>query len=115
MCIHLRGRFHLYKRGTTNNPDRLFDPDRILRLVQKGELMLIKVKFLKGDKPSGREYTYRSNIPVKFSDKVQINSSAKGIVTEVDVPKEEIAAFADKVKSIVGLVKESEDENEGTV
>ena len=46
---------------------------------------------------------------------MQINSSAKGIVTEVDVPKEEIAAFADKVKSIVGLVKESEDENEGTV
>ena len=46
---------------------------------------------------------------------MQINSSAKGIVTEVDVPEEEVAAFADKVKSIVGLVEESEDKNEGTV
>nr|DAW88431.1 MAG TPA: 4Fe-4S dicluster domain protein [Caudoviricetes sp.] len=86
-------------------------------ICTKGEpqIILTDFSFLKGDKPSGREYTYRSNIPVKVSDKVQINSSAKGIVTEVDVPKEEIAAFADKVKSIVGLVKESEDENEGTV
>nr|WP_304052515.1 hypothetical protein [Enterocloster clostridioformis] len=67
--------------------------------------MLIKVKFLKGNKPSGREYTYRSNVPVKVGDKVQINSSAKGIVTEVDVPEEEVAAFADKVKSIAGRVK----------
>ena len=77
--------------------------------------MLIRVQFLKGEKPSGREYTYRSEVPVKAGDKVQINSSAKGIVTEVDVPEEEVAAFADKVKSIVGLVEESEDKNEGTV
>ena len=70
--------------------------------------MLIKVQFLKGDKPSGRAYAYRSDIPVKVGDKVQINSSAKGIVTEVDVPEEEIATFTDKVKSIVGLVGESE-------
>lgn len=68
--------------------------------------MLIKVQFLKGDKPSGRDYTYRSNVPVKVGDKVQINSSAKGIVTEVDVPEEEVAAFADKVKSIVGIEAE---------
>ncbi|SET71177.1 hypothetical protein [Enterocloster clostridioformis] len=68
--------------------------------------MLIKVQFLKGDKPSGRAYTYRSDVLVKVGDKVQINSSAKGIVTEVDVPEEEVAAFADKVKSIVGIEAE---------
>lgn len=67
--------------------------------------MLIKVQFLKGDKPSGRAYTYRSDVLVKVGDKVQINSSAKGIVTEIDVPEEEVAAFADKVKSIMGLVE----------
>lgn len=77
--------------------------------------MLIKVQFLKGDKPSGRAYTYRSDVLVKVGDKVQINSSAKGIVNEVDVSEEEVAAFANKVKSIVGLVEESEDKNEGTV
>lgn len=72
--------------------------------------MLIKVQFLKGDKPSGREYTYRSNVPVKAGDKVQINSSAKGVVTEIDVPEEEVAAFADKVKSIVGVVEDEKEE-----
>lgn len=77
--------------------------------------MLIKVQFLKEDKPSGREYTYRSDVPVKVGDKVQINSSAKGIVTEVDVPDEEVAAYADKVKFIIGVVEESEVGNEGTV
>lgn len=70
--------------------------------------MLIKVQFLKGDKPSGREYTYRSRSPVKVGDKVQINSAAKGIVTAVDVPEEEVTAFADKVKSIVGQATEIE-------
>lgn len=74
--------------------------------------MLIKVKFLKGEKPSGREYTYRSDGQVNVGDMVQINSSAKGIVTEIDVPEEEVAAFADKVKSIVGLVEESETNKE---
>lgn len=70
--------------------------------------MLIKVQFLKGDKPSGREYTYRSRSPVKVGDKVQINCAAKGIVTAIDVPEEEVAAFADKVKRIVGQVKDVE-------
>lgn len=77
--------------------------------------MLIKVKFLKGEKPSGREYTYRSDGQVNVGDMVQINSSAKGIVTEVEVPEEAVAAFADKVKSIVGLVKESEGKGEKTI
>lgn len=64
--------------------------------------MLIRVQFLKGDKPSGRAYTYHSGVPVNVGDMVQINSSAKGVVTEIDVPEEEVAAFPDKVKSIVG-------------
>lgn len=70
--------------------------------------MLISVKFLKGDKPSGREYTYRFDGQVNVGDMVQINSSAKGVVTEIDVPEKEVVTFADKVKSIVGLVEESE-------
>lgn len=72
--------------------------------------MLIKVQFLKEDKPSGRAYTYRSEVPVKVGDKVQINSSAKGIVTEIDVPEEEVAAFSDKVKSIMGLAESANKE-----
>lgn len=65
--------------------------------------MLIKVQFLKGDKPSGRAYTYRSDVPVKVGDKVQINSYAKGIVTEVDVPP--IVDTPTEIKTIVGKIK----------
>lgn len=67
--------------------------------------MLIKCKFLKENVPAGREYTYRSDGPVKVGDLVQINSSAKGVVTAVDVPEEEVVAFADKIKSIQGIIE----------
>lgn len=67
--------------------------------------MLIKCKFLKDNVPAGREYTYRSDVLVKVGDLVQINFSAKGVVTAVDVPEEEVAAFADKIKNIQGLIE----------
>lgn len=70
---------------------------------------LIKVRFLKGDTPQGNAYTYYSNELVQPGDLVQINSSAKGVVTEVDVPEESIKDFADKVKFIWGkAVEENE-------
>lgn len=71
-------------------------------------MQLIKVQFLKDTKPTGKAYTYFSPVPVNPGDTVQINSAAKGIVVEVDVPEEEIAAYRDKVKCIVGLVKKVE-------
>lgn len=74
-------------------------------------MQIIKVQFLKGDVPNGRAYTYFSNDVVSIGDLVQINSSAKGIVTEVDVPEREIEAFRDKVKTIAGkVVAESKEE-----
>lgn len=74
-------------------------------------MQIIKVRFLKGEVPSGRAYTYFSDAPVSVGDLVQINSSAKGIVTEVDMPESEIETFRDKVKTIVGkVVAESEKE-----
>lgn len=69
-------------------------------------MQIIKVRFLKEDKPTGKEYTYYSPVAVKSGDTVQINSGAKGVVTEVDVPEAEITAYRDKVKTIVGLVEE---------
>ncbi len=67
--------------------------------------MIVKVKFLKDGQPSGRAYTYFSNEVVAVDDTVQINESAKGVVTEVDVPGSEIEAFKDKVKTIVGRLE----------
>ena len=70
--------------------------------------MIIKVKFLKDGQETGRPYTYFSNEVVAVDDTVQINESAKGVVTEVDVPESEIEAFKDKVKTIVRKVVEEE-------
>lgn len=67
---------------------------------------LIKLRFLKDSQPTGKAYTYNSPVAVKPGDIVQINSTATGVVVEVDVPEKEVAAFADKVKSVKGLVKE---------
>lgn len=67
--------------------------------------MLIRCRFLKDGKPSGRDYTYRTSEVVKAGDMVQIKPSAKGVVTEVDVPEEEVADFADRIKTIVGKVE----------
>lgn len=70
---------------------------------------LIKIQFLKNDAPQGNAYTYYSNELVKPGDLVQINSSAKGVVVEIDVPEKAIKDFADKVKWIHGkVVEESE-------
>lgn len=69
---------------------------------------LIKVRFLKNDLPQGNAYTYYSNDSVEVGELVQVNASAKGVVTEIDVPEETIKDFADKVKFIQGKVIEGE-------
>lgn len=69
-------------------------------------MYLIKLKFLKEGNQVGKPYIYSTPHPVSIGDTVQINSAAKGVVVEVDVPEEEVAAFADKVKSVKGLVEE---------
>lgn len=71
---------------------------------------IIKVKFIKAGQPSGRAYTYFSEKPVAPGDIVQINSASRGIVTEIDIPEEEIADYKDKVKFIYGKVDLTEPE-----
>jgi len=77
-------------------------------------MRLVKVKFLKLGTPSGREYTYRSEIPVAVGDIVELPHAtpvmgdvpySQGIVTQIDVPESEIEAFKDRVKTIIGLVE----------
>lgn len=69
-------------------------------------MMLIKCRFLKNSVPYGREYTYRSAKNVAAGDHVQVNPMATGIVTAVNVPEEEVATFADKIKTITGKIEE---------
>lgn len=68
---------------------------------------VIKCQFLRNGEPSGHEYTYFTPVGVAVGDKVDISIS-QGIVTQVDVPVEEIEPFKDKAKTILGKSKEPE-------
>lgn len=65
------------------------------------ETNVIKVQFLKNGEPGGREYTYYTPERVDVGEVVEISLS-RGVVTEVDVPVEEIALFGDAAKTIIG-------------
>lgn len=67
-------------------------------------MVAIKARYLKNDLPAGKAYTFGINELVKLGDVVKIGS-AKAVVTEVDVPDEEVEAFRDKLK-IVEKVEE---------
>ena len=69
---------------------------------------LVKVKFLDtSNKPKGRAYTYGlpDGLELKVGDIVIPKASAKGIVTEVNVPIEKITFSLDKLQTIVGLAE----------
>ena len=74
---------------------------------------LIKAKFLKEGEPSGRAYTYISDVPVEVGDTVQLNEKGKGIVTEINVPEEEVESFKDKLKTIIDKVEGAVETTEG--
>ncbi|WP_270523015.1 hypothetical protein [Sellimonas intestinalis] len=68
-------------------------------------MMLIKARYIKADKPSGREYTFKSNEMVKPGDAIMIGK-AQAVVTDVNVPEEEVLPFRDKLKEIDGKVED---------
>ena len=55
---------------------------------------VIKLKYLRAGQPSGREYTFYTPAPVEVGDIVDI--------AVVNVPLEEIEAFKDRAKTIIG-------------
>ena len=74
---------------------------------------IIKVRFLRGGAPSGREYTYFTPVEVEIGDTVEMEAMegiAKGMVTQINVPEEEIAPFKDRAKTIIGKAKIKEEE-----
>ena len=68
--------------------------------------MYIKVKFLKNGEPHGREYTYKATFPVRVGQEVILPGGGNGIVSEINVTEESVAAFVDKVKEIESVVEE---------
>ena len=69
-------------------------------------MQIIKVRFLNNGTPSGKAYTYYSPVKVAVGDTVQINSTATGVVVEVDVPDWQVEPYKEKIKTIVGLVND---------
>lgn len=70
---------------------------------------LVKLRFLRGGEPQGREYTYISKEKVEVGDTVIVRNPdaqetevPKGIITMIDVPEMEVESFKDKLKEIVG-------------
>lgn len=84
-------------------------------------MKLVKLRFLRGGKPKGREYTYISEAKVEVGDIVIVRepdawglAAPKGIITMVDVPETEVESFKDKLKAIVGKAepeREKDDES----
>ena len=84
---------------------------------------IIKCRFLdKDSEPRGREYSYKTEIPVEVGQIVDVPAPSQSdtdnelktksvIVSQINVPEEEIATFADKVKTVVGIHTEDEKEN----
>lgn len=72
---------------------------------------IIKLRFIRGSEPQGREYTYFTPVEVAVGDIVELEAregKAKGIITQIDVSEDEIAPFKDRAKSILGLYVEAE-------
>lgn len=79
---------------------------------------LVKVRFLKYGLPSGREYTYRAEIPLMVGDLVELPHArpamedipySQGVVTQINVPESEIETFKDRIKTIIGKVETKEE------
>jgi hypothetical protein len=71
------------------------------------------VIFLKSGEPRGRSYTYLSQIDLVVGDKVDVETKygiTHAIVTEIDVPVEEVESFKSKLKEVVGKTIPNEEE-----
>lgn len=73
---------------------------------------VIKVKYLRNGQPFGRAYAYYTPVPVAVGDVVDLGTNkgvALGVVEEIDVPVEDILAFGDGAKAILGLHEDQEE------
>ena len=62
-------------------------------------MIIIKARYLKNGKMTGREYTFCSEILVKPGDTVEVGT-AQAVVTSTDVSEDSIFPFRDKLKKI---------------
>lgn len=74
--------------------------DYEIELDESEDIMIpIKARYLKNEFPTGKEYTFRSNELVNPGDIVKVGN-ARAVVTEVNVPNEDVESFMDKLKMV---------------
>jgi hypothetical protein len=81
--------------------------------MQENKTNIIKLRFMRNGEPQGREYTYYTPVEVEVGDSVEMEARggiAKGMVTQINVPEEEIASFKDRAKTIIGKARIKEEE-----
>lgn len=61
--------------------------------------MFIKVRFLKDVSTAGRSYTYESSDNIRIGDEMSVRGTT-AVVTEINVPEEEVASYRDKIKKV---------------
>jgi len=74
---------------------------------------IIKVKFMRDGQPSGRDYTYYTPEAVEVGDIVDLTAKtgvAHAVVTQINVPEEEIVSFKNSMKSILGKAKDKDEQ-----
>ena len=67
--------------------------------------MYIKVKLLKNGEPHGREDTCKATVPVSVGQEVSLPGGGNGVVTEINVPENEVESFKDRIKEIENVVE----------
>lgn len=67
----------------------------------------IKVQFLRNGQPTGREYTYKTDLDVQLGETVMLTEKAKGIIFGFVPP--ELVEGPEKIKEIFGQIKGEEE------
>lgn len=69
----------------------------------------VVAKFLKGDNPVGRGYTYKAPKDVKVGDVLQNVNGTKLIIADETVPNSWISSYGENNIAILSKIKESEE------
>lgn len=69
----------------------------------------IKIRFLRDGVPTGREYTYKTDLDVQLGEVVMVTEKAKGIVAGFVPPA--LIHKPEEVKEIFGQIPREEDIN----
>lgn len=72
---------------------------------------IIKARYLRKGTPSGKAYAFLSPVHVEIGDRVRISENAYGVVVETDIPESVVESYKSNLKTILGLMEETENDS----